>query len=57
MAVSHSERRRGIGRRLLREAERVAYRWGYRDLMLEAAVSLTLTPALILTLTDGATAI
>ena len=37
MAVSASERRRGIGRELLRAAERTARGWGYRELMLEVA--------------------
>ena len=37
MAVATAERRRGIGKQLLREAERVARAWGYGELMLEVA--------------------
>ena len=37
MAVASSERRQGLGRRLLREAERTARSWGYRELLLEVA--------------------
>ena len=37
LAVDGKERRRGLGRRLMREAERTARGWGYRELMLEVA--------------------
>ena len=38
MAVAPADRRRGLGARLMREAERTARSWGYRELMLEVAV-------------------
>ena len=38
MAVAAADRRRGIGRELLREAEATARGWGYRELMLEVAL-------------------
>lgn len=38
MAVAAGNRRRGLGRRMLVEAERLARSWGYRELMLEVAV-------------------
>ena len=37
LAVTNTERRRGLGRMLMREAERTARKWGYRELMLEVA--------------------
>jgi GNAT superfamily N-acetyltransferase len=37
LAVDATERRRGLGRLLMREAERTARSWGYREIMLEVA--------------------
>ena len=37
LAVSEKERGRGVGSLLMREAESVARRWGYKQLMLEVA--------------------
>ena len=35
LAVREADRRKGIARLLMKEAERTARRWGYRELMLE----------------------
>lgn len=37
MAVAQADRRRGLGAKLMREAEKTARGWGYRELMLEVA--------------------
>jgi len=37
LAVREADRRKGIARLLMKEAERTARRWGYRELMLEVA--------------------
>ena len=40
LAVRPADRRKGIARQLMQEAERTARRWGYRELMLEVSLRL-----------------